>query len=507
MQNRPFNSEKREIGHTPSEIREALSLKRMGGQCFLNFCAGGETLLNDELIPIIQELLEEGHFVQIVTNGSLQKPFQQIVALDSNLLKRLFLKISFHYLELKKRNLLDVFFLNVKTVRDARIAFSLEITPSDELIPEIESVKELSLREVGALPHITIARTENNREFEILSKYSKEEYRQIWSVFESPLFDLKMKLIHDKRGEFCYGGEWTAYLDLKSGELRQCYIGEVVDNIYAAKDQPLHFRPIGRQCPERYCYNGHAWMTWGCIPGMNLPTYGDMRNRVCKDGTEWLTPAVKEFFSHRLEESHIQYTEKAKEYKVLLFGDSICMGNEGFGYSKYVKEQLQEIADLEIPADLTRFSAYFLRHLQDWVKELHAGTDVDIVHFNVGLWDVLRINGQSPLTSLKEYENNLKKIAWQLKYYFPQAKLIFATTTPVNSNNQDYSLLRNNADIEEYNDVAVSVMKENNVVIDDLYSVAQQLKDEYVDSVHFNKKGALCLAQSVKEVIHTTMLS
>lgn len=30
-----------EFSHTPAEIREALSVKRLGGPCLLNLCAGG----------------------------------------------------------------------------------------------------------------------------------------------------------------------------------------------------------------------------------------------------------------------------------------------------------------------------------------------------------------------------------------------------------------------------------------------------------------------------------
>ena len=39
-------------------------------------------------------------------------------------------------------------------MRDAGASFAVEVTPHDELIPQIESIKELVYREVGAWPHI-----------------------------------------------------------------------------------------------------------------------------------------------------------------------------------------------------------------------------------------------------------------------------------------------------------------------------------------------------------------
>ena len=84
----------------------------------LNFCAAGETLLSEELIPIIQELLDEGHYCMIVTNGTITPKFNQLAKFSVEQRKRLFIKFSYHYLELKRLNLLNVFFSNVKVRRN-----------------------------------------------------------------------------------------------------------------------------------------------------------------------------------------------------------------------------------------------------------------------------------------------------------------------------------------------------------------------------------------------------
>ena len=49
---------------------------------------------------------------------------------------------------------MDRFFRNVRTMHDAGASFAVEVTPHDDLIPQIESIKELVYREVGAWPHI-----------------------------------------------------------------------------------------------------------------------------------------------------------------------------------------------------------------------------------------------------------------------------------------------------------------------------------------------------------------
>lgn len=100
--------------YSPEQVRKALSKERLGGTCLINMCAGGETLLAQEVVDYARVLLEEGHYVMIVTNATVSKRFDEIAQFPSELTKRLFFKFSYHYLELKEKNLLDVFFSNIK---------------------------------------------------------------------------------------------------------------------------------------------------------------------------------------------------------------------------------------------------------------------------------------------------------------------------------------------------------------------------------------------------------
>ena len=46
----------------------------------------------------------------------------------------MFFKFSYHYTQLKERNLLEGFFANIKKVKDAGCSFTLEQVPSDDTI-------------------------------------------------------------------------------------------------------------------------------------------------------------------------------------------------------------------------------------------------------------------------------------------------------------------------------------------------------------------------------------
>lgn len=170
------------------------------------------------------------------------------------------------------------------------------------------------MEKLGALCHVTIARDDRTSGIEVLSKYSFDEYKKIWGTFDSDLFKFKSSIFYLKRKEFCYAGEWSIYLDLNSGNYRQCYCGKYLGNIYNNIEEPLHFEVIGNYCPFPHCYNGHSFLTLGDIPELNTPSYATLRNRVCSDGTSWLQKDMKNFMESKLIESNDEYSniKKAK---------------------------------------------------------------------------------------------------------------------------------------------------------------------------------------------------
>ena len=301
-----FGSEITPLPHSPEFIRKALSKERWGGVCLINLCAGGETLLSGEILARIRELLLEGHYVTVVTNGIVSARFKEISKWEPSLLKRLFIKFSLHYLEFKRLNIFDVFFANVDLIKKSGCSFTVELMPSDELMPFIDDVKALCLKNLGALCHVTIARDETTKGFEVLSSLDYEGYKKTWRTFNSELFDFKSEIFLKKRKEFCYAGDWSVNLDIGSGVLRNCYYGEVLCNIYDDVNSRVKFKPIGYRCHFKHCFNGHSFLTLGVIPELTTPSYADVRNRRCDDGAEWLQGKMKDFMSHKLVENNKQ---------------------------------------------------------------------------------------------------------------------------------------------------------------------------------------------------------
>lgn len=307
---RLFDGPLPELKYTPEEIRKALSKERLGGTCLMAFCGGGETLLPPKMVSYTKALLEEGHYVQIVTNGTMTKRFDEIAAFPAELLKRLFFKFSYHYMELKSKNLLDIFFANVNKMHKAGASFTLEATPSDEMIPYIDEVKEAAIKNTGAVCHVTIGRDERVAgELPILTNLDVEDYKKTWSIFDSSFFDYKWSIFGEKRKEFCYAGAWSIYVNVGTGIMTQCYCSHYTQDIFRDTDKPIRFLPIGNNCTLEHCYNGHSFLSFGTIPELKAPTHTELRNRVCADGSEWLYPEMKYFMASKLYDTNKEYSK------------------------------------------------------------------------------------------------------------------------------------------------------------------------------------------------------
>ncbi len=195
---------------------------------------------------------------------------------------------------------------------------------------------------------------------------------------------------------------------------------------------------------------------------------------------------------------------------VFLIGDSIRFGataNPDYqtenspGYGIYVKEMLKDKAVVYAPDDNCRFVQYTLRYLYDWTMGIEC-EKIDVVHWNNGLWDVLRINGDEPLTPIDVYELMLARVYDALKKLFPNAKIIFALSTSVIESWARPDFMRYNSEIEKYNAAARAVLTKKGAIINDLYAVSLSLGEKYhADWVHFNDEGSKILADAVAKKI------
>lgn len=184
--------------------------------------------------------------------------------------------------------------------------------------------------------------------------------------------------------------------------------------------------------------------------------------------------------------------------RIYLIGDSIRMG-----YDSYVRELLSDRAQVYWPNDCACFVAHTFRYLTDWVTQDLDASKMDIVHWNNGLWDVLRLIGDEPQTTPEEYRTGLKRIAGRIRRLFPQAKIIFALTTCVVEEWMNPDFMRYNADIERYNQIAREVMAEEGIEINDLYAVSRAMPREFrsPDGTHYKAEGSSVLAEAVAKYL------
>lgn len=187
--------------------------------------------------------------------------------------------------------------------------------------------------------------------------------------------------------------------------------------------------------------------------------------------------------------------------KVLLLGDSIRQG-----YEAYVSMAFEDTAQIFGPKDCGRFAAYTLRYLGVWKAQLKCG-EVDLVHWNVGLWDCLTLADGLTQTELAVYRDYLHRICNGLDRLFPNAVKVFATSTAVQEHLYTGLLKRYNRDIEAFNAAAVEVVGEHGVRINDLYAVTRNAPTEYYsDSTHFNtKEGTRLVTEPVIACVERTL--
>lgn len=165
---------------------------------------------------------------------------------------------------------------------------------------------------------------------------------------------------------------------------------------------------------------------------------------------------------------------------LLLIGDSIRMG-----YDKSVKKTLENKANVILPDDSGRFASYVLRYFHEYLNGVE-GQDIDVIHWNAGLWDCLRLFEEEPHTPIDVYAYYIERICIRIKKLCPNAQVIFATSTKVISEKMDKNFKRYNEEIKKYNEVAVEIVEKYGFKVNDLYALSETLPEEaHSDPVHY----------------------
>jgi len=196
---------------------------------------------------------------------------------------------------------------------------------------------------------------------------------------------------------------------------------------------------------------------------------------------------------------------------ILLYGDSISMG-----YTETVRRELSGRATVFRLFRNGRSSGDFISNMEKQRKTmfspyLEGGWDFtwDLIHFNVGLHDLRysdddgkpdKINGNQ-MTTIDLYKDNLRKICRYLLSRYPNAKLVFATTTPVPEGEPGRLAM----DVLKYNEAAGEILSEyQKITINDLYGFTKPNFDLWVvrpGNVHYNSLGQTEQGKQIAQVI------
>ena len=182
--------------------------------------------------------------------------------------------------------------------------------------------------------------------------------------------------------------------------------------------------------------------------------------------------------------------------KVLLLGDSIRMS-----YQPIVARILDGRADVVGPADNCQYSLYTLSSLDRWIGELGQP---DIVHWNNGIHDC----GHNPMRNpvqipIEMYRANLEFILEQLLAITP--KVVWATMTPVHPERpfRDDVWSWRNEEIDRYNSVALELMEQRSVPINDLHALVSRNVSKFLsdDQLHLSESGQEECAKAVDKTV------
>ena len=290
------------LEHEPEFIRWCLSQKRLGGRALIGICGSGETLLGDRIIEVSLELLKEGHFIHIVTNGTLGDRMGELIKRANKHAYQILFKCSLHYNELKKQHKLDDYAANIKKIVDSDASYTIELTADDSYIPVIDEIKLYCLHKFGALPQVTIARDDTKTDIPIMTNLALEEYYDTWKSFNSKLFEVKWNY-YKKKIKNCDAGNSSLYIDLLSGNIMKCLHMPVVGNIYDTHMDTICCERVGNECELPYCYNNHAYLTLGVCEDIKTYSYADVRDRTTKDGCHWIKTDFRKFIGQKLYEN------------------------------------------------------------------------------------------------------------------------------------------------------------------------------------------------------------
>lgn len=286
-------------------LERSFAPERLGGIAYIYMYADGETLLPPDIVSVTQKLLEMGHYIGIVTNLTHQKRVRELMSLPSELINRLTLLSSLHYLELKRQNALTTFFELVRFARAAGASCVVRLCLAPSYISYIQEIRLCCLDELGELPQIT-----HYKDHLPTSEKLEEKLHSLSRDFPNAIYHLQKNLSDVKRQEFCHAGQWSYAINFVTGEVKPCLFEPPIQNLYDDFEHPLSQRVVGYQCRAPWCVCGAHLLGWGVIESFCCPTYERL---LSESGDHALSSAARAAFSHKLSETNFLHNHHETE--------------------------------------------------------------------------------------------------------------------------------------------------------------------------------------------------
>jgi len=175
--------------------------------------------------------------------------------------------------------------------------------------------------------------------------------------------------------------------------------------------------------------------------------------------------------------------------RVLLIGDSILSG---------YKATARKLLDGKATVDAWVTPLWVSRpQLLQQFAEVVKGHRYDVVHFNHGL------HGFGDRIAKGQYEPLLRKYVPAVRTLTQGADLIWASTTPVTTKFFNKALTpEKNPVVVERNTLAAKVMRDNGVVVNDLYAlVVGKPELRSPDGFHYNRHGKALQGEAVAKAV------
>lgn len=206
----------------------------------------------------------------------------------------------------------------------------------------------------------------------------------------------------------------------------------------------------------------------------------------------------------------LEKPSESEKPKVLILGDSISLG-----YTPVLMGMMYKQVDISRPENKNGgwINCEGTKRGAQMIDEWLSADDFDVIHFNFGLHDLKHVHPETGRNSnnpkhpqqsdLEQYEKNLRVIVAKLKA--TNAKLIFATTTPYPD--KPGGPLRRADQPAKYNKVAVEIMKENNIRVNDLHGLVLPNMDKMLlpNNVHFRPNANVTMAEQVATEIESAL--